>query len=95
MRPPRRDRFVAPFVDSDTVAVVDAAIAALGVARGFGSDGDVSTTLHVVASLVREIEARVVGGVADARAQDYSWAQIGDLLGVTRSSAWQRFGGDG
>ena len=27
--------------------------------------------------------------VADARDQGYSWAQIADLLGVTRASAWQ------
>jgi hypothetical protein len=30
---------------------------------------------------------------ADARDQECSWAQIGDLLGVTRASAWQRYGG--
>jgi len=29
--------------------------------------------------------------VADARDQDYSWAQVADLLGVTRASAWQRY----
>jgi hypothetical protein len=31
--------------------------------------------------------------VADARDQEYSWAAIGDLLGVTRASALQRYVG--
>ncbi len=90
----RRDHYVAPLVDADTASVFDAAVVALSEARGFGRVGDPGTVLHVLASLAREVEARVSVGVADARAQDYSWAQIGDLLGVTRASAQQRFGGD-
>lgn len=40
-----------------------------------------------------EATSRPPCGVADARDQEYSWAEITDLLGVTRASAWQRFGG--
>jgi hypothetical protein len=32
---------------------------------------------------------------ADARDQDYSWAEIGDLLGLTRAAAWHRYGRPG
>ncbi len=40
-----------------------------------------------------EIDSRIPRAVADARDQEYSWAEIGDLLGVTRASAWQRYVG--
>jgi len=30
--------------------------------------------------------------VAEARAQGASWQGIGDALGITRQSAWERFG---
>jgi hypothetical protein len=29
---------------------------------------------------------------ADARDQNYSWAEIGDLLGITRAAAWNHYG---
>ena len=40
-----------------------------------------------------ETERRLPRAVADARDQDCSWAQIGDLLGTTRASAQQRYRG--
>jgi hypothetical protein len=49
--------------------------------------------VHFLASLIAEAQHRLPLAVADARDQDYSWAQIADLLGVTRASAWQRYAG--
>jgi len=43
--------------------------------------------------LIDEATRRLSGAVARARGQDYSWAEIADLLGVTRASAWQRYAG--
>jgi hypothetical protein len=93
MREPRRDHFVAPVTDEDSRAVLDSAIAALGTLRGLEWGGDAGATLHLLASLVAEANARVPRAVADARDQEYSWAQVADLLGVTRASAWQRYAG--
>jgi hypothetical protein len=53
--------------------------------------GDASADLHVLTSLIKEAESRIARAVADARDQEYSWAEIADLLGVTRASAWQRY----
>ena len=53
--------------------------------------GDLGT--HVGGQIVQHDVRRLPRAVADARDQECSWAQIGDLLGVTRASAWQRYGG--
>ncbi len=53
--------------------------------------GDGGAELHLLASLIAEAELQLPGAVALARDQDYSWAEIGDLLGITRAAAWQRF----
>ena len=93
MREPRRDYYVAPATDDDSRAVLDSAIEALGTLRGLEWVGDAGATLHLLASLVAEASTRVPRAVADARDQEYSWAQVADLLGVTRTSAWQRYAG--
>lgn len=48
--------------------------------------------VHLLASLIAEAERQLPQSVALARDQDYSWAELGDLLGITRAAAWQRFG---
>jgi hypothetical protein len=93
MSEPRRDHYIAPATGADSEAVLDAAIASLGTLRGLEWVGDAGATLHLVASLFAEARSRVPRAVADARDQEYSWAQIADLLGVTRASVWQRYAG--
>jgi len=90
---PRRDHYLPPSVDDATEAALDAAVVSLGERRHFGHDVDSATSLHLLASLIAEAERRLGAAVADARGQGCSWAQIADLLGVTRASAWQRFAG--
>jgi len=58
-------------------------------------DGAAGATMHLLCSLLAEAERRLPRAVADARDQEYSWAEIADLLGVTRASAWQRYAGRG
>jgi hypothetical protein len=91
MTEPRRDHYVPPATGDDTRAVIDAAVESLGSLRGLDWEGDAVATLHLVASLVAEARSRVPRAVADARYQRCSWAQVADLLGVTRASAWQHY----
>jgi hypothetical protein len=93
MREPRRDHYLAPATGADTERILEASIETLGTVRGLEWVGDAGVTLHLLASLTAEAERRLPRAVADARDQEYSWAQIADLLGVTRASAWQRYAG--
>jgi len=38
-----------------------------------------------------QVEESLLGWVRRARALGATWAQVGDALGVTRQSAWERF----
>jgi len=92
MSSPRRDHYLEPSTDDDTAVVLDKAVALLGTLRmPAGWLGDAGVELHLLASLIAETEHRLPEVVAGARDQGLSWAEIGDLLGVTRAAAWQRF----
>ena len=91
MTDPRRDHYLPPAAGPDTKGVIDAAIESLGKLRGFGSNRDATTDLHLLASILTGVQERLPRAVADARDYACSWAGIADLLGVTRASAWQRF----
>lgn len=47
--------------------------------------------LSFMAQIVEKAKSEVV---AECRARGRSWAQIGDALGVTRQSAWTKYGAD-
>jgi hypothetical protein len=88
----RRTRYYGPTTGEDSATVLDEAIVALAGVRDMGMwIGDASTELHMLTSLIKEAESRLPRAVAEARDQEYSWAEIADLLGVTRASAWQRY----
>ena len=89
----RRDHYVAPAAGKDTESVLDDAIDSLARLRAMGGRGNAGVDLHLLTSLIDEATRRLSGAVARARGQDYSWAEIADLLGVTRASAWQRYAG--
>ena len=44
--------------------------------------------------MARIVERTKVEVVAECRRRGRSWAQIGDALGVTRQSAWMKYGAD-
>ncbi len=90
MRETRRNHYLSPATGEDAGAVLDDALGTLGTQRQLWP-GDAGVTLHLLASLRAQAEHRLPQAVADARDQDYSWAEVADLLGVTRASAWQRF----
>jgi hypothetical protein len=91
MRAPRRDHYLAPATGTDSERVLEDAIDTLATLRDMDWLGDAGATLHLLASLLAQAQHRLPRAVADARDQEYSWAQIADLLGVTRASAWQRY----
>ncbi len=88
----RRDFYRGPTTGEDTAVVLYDAITTLAGLRGMAL-GDAGDELHLLMSLLEEAETQVPKAVADARDQEYSWAEIADLLGVTRASAWQRYAG--
>ncbi len=91
MRESRRDHYLAPATGDDTEQVLEDAIDTLGTLRNLPWLGDAGATLHLLTSLIAEAQRRLPRAVADARDQHYSWAQIADLLGITRASAWQHY----
>lgn len=95
MASPDRNRHISPRADEDCAAALDQALAALGLRRRLDWRDDPAAVLHLLASLQRQIQARLPRAVADARAQGCSWAEVGDLLGVTRAAAWNRHGQGG
>jgi len=90
MSEPRRDHYVAPATGADSQGALDAAVEFLSAARNLDAP-DPAATVHLVASLIAEARARLPRAVRQARDYGCSWAEIADLLGVTRASAWQRY----
>jgi len=89
----RRDHYIEPATGPDSERVLAEAIQSLGTLRDLPWLGDAGATLHLLVSLTQQAQQQLPTAVADARDQDYSWAEIADLLGVTRASAWQRYAG--
>ncbi len=83
---------MAPERGEGTAAALNGAVEALGRSRGLWP-GDASAVLHLLARLAAEVASRLPSAVAEGRAYGLSWAEVADLLGVTRASAWQRYGG--
>jgi hypothetical protein len=45
-----------------------------------------------LAGLAADVDAAITEAVAGCRANGYSWADVGDVLGITRQAAYQRYG---
>jgi hypothetical protein len=58
-----------------------------------GSDGQVMRAIAATRSLDMIVEDTLRALVDQARAAGHTWAEIGELLHVTRQAAFQRFGG--
>jgi hypothetical protein len=52
---------------------------------------DVLSTLPRVATASAQVEATLAGWVGRARSLGATWARIGEALGMSRQSAWERF----
>ena len=50
--------------------------------------------LRLAGQHMRATEQHVRGAVVELRRRGMSWAQVGDALGISRQSAWERFSGE-
>lgn len=88
---PRRRYPTSPLVDDQSEAVAGGAVHDLILLRSPMWCEESGAILHALASLVAQIQAWLPDAAADARDQDYSWAEIAELLGVTAGVARRRF----
>jgi len=58
------------------------------------SDKDVLRHLPKVAAAVSQAEQHLTAWVRTARERGITWTRIGEALGMTRQSAWERFSGE-
>jgi hypothetical protein len=58
------------------------------------SDDDLLAHLPKVAATTAQVEQQLTGWVREARNRGLTWTRIGEALGMTRQSAWERFSGE-
>lgn len=80
---PRRRYPDQPVTDDESDAVLAVAVNDMIMLRSPMWHGDAGALLHALASLHAQIDAWLPDAVADARDQDYTWAEIAALLGAT------------
>lgn len=73
---------------ADRLHAVEAALDAL---RTAGHEGDVAAAGAATATLKGEVDQLQTGLVAEMRAREWSWGQVGDALGMSRQAAHERF----
>jgi len=94
-RPPLRlarpGQLPAPITGDDSLAVLADAIDHLAQLRTAYWLGDSAAHLHALASLIAQAEQLLPQAVCDARDQELTWTQIGELLGITAATATRRY----
>jgi hypothetical protein len=81
----------APPTGPDSHHVLDEAIDQLSRLRTPYWLGDSGVRLHALASLITQAEQFLPQAVHDARDQELTWAEIGELLGTTAATAARRY----
>jgi hypothetical protein len=56
------------------------------------ADAEVLSRLPRIAAVGTQVEGSLQRWVGEARRRGSSWASIGEALGMSRQSAWERFG---
>jgi hypothetical protein len=94
-RPPLRlarpGQLPAPTANDDSRQVLDEAIDQLSRLRTPYWLGDSGVRLHALASLIAQAQQLLPHAVHDARDQELTWAEIGELLGTTATTAARRY----
>jgi hypothetical protein len=94
-RPPLRltqpGQLPGPRTDNDSLDVLNEAADSLSRLRTASWLGDSSVRLHALASLITQAEHLLPQAVCDARDQELTWTQIGELLGTTATAAARRY----
>ena len=96
-RPPLRlarpGQLPAPTTGNDSLHILTEAIEALARLRAAYWLGDSAVHLHALASLITQAQQLLPQAVHDARDQELTWAQIGELLNTTAATAARRYHG--
>ena len=94
-RPPLRlarpGQLPAPATGDDSLAVLGQAIDDRARLRTPYWLGDSAVRLHALASLIDQAQQLLPQAVRDARDQELTWAQIGELLDTTAATAARRY----
>ena len=94
-RPPlhlaRPGQLPAPATGDDSLDILSQAIESLAQVRTTYWLGDSAVHLHALASLIAQAEQLLPRAVHDARDQELTWAQIGELLNTTAATAARRY----
>ena len=94
-RPPLRlarpGQLPAPATSDDSLQVLEEAIERPARLRTPYWPGDSGVRLHALASLIAQARQLLPQAVHDARDQELTWAEIGELLGTTAATAARRY----
>ena len=91
LRLTRPGQLPAPATGDDSLQVLDEAIDQLARLRTPYWLGDSAVRLHALASLIAQAQQLLPQAVHDARDQELTWAQIGELLNTTAATAARRY----
>jgi hypothetical protein len=76
----------------ETQLVVDDFVDTVALIHSLPVDSIAARDLHAAVTIARLARSRLSTHVADARAEDVTWRQIGHILGVGRLWAMLRYG---
>ena len=91
LRLTKPDDLPAPVADDLSATVLSEAIDALAALRTPYWLGDTAVHLHALASLLTQTQRLLPEAVAQARDQELTWDEIGQLLGLSGSTAARRY----
>ena len=91
LRLTRPGQLPAPRADDDSLNVLNEAIDDLARRRTPYWLGDSAVRLHALASLIAQAQQLLPQAVHNARDQELTWAQIGELLNTTPTTAARRY----
>ena len=91
LRLTRPGQLPAPRTGDDSLAVLNQAIDDLAQLRTPYWLGDSAVRLHALASLITQATQLLPQAVHDARDQELTWTQIGELTGTTAATAARRY----
>jgi hypothetical protein len=87
----RPGQLPAPRTGDDSLQILNHAIDSLAQLRTAYWLGDSAVHLHALASLIAQAEQLLPQAVHDARDQELTWAQIGELLNTTAATVARRY----
>jgi hypothetical protein len=91
LRLSKPDDLPAPVADDLSATVLSKAIDTLASLRTAYWLGDTAVHLHALASLLTQAQRLLPDAVAQARDQELTWEEIGQLLGLSGSTTARRY----